>query len=94
MLVGVAIGLQVYAVRVKDDKPSRSQPETSFSRKGKTAVPAGQSQRIQQLIRHSRLNNLNRLNAQRPIPPTNGWCPSPANTPSRADSRNRGRGPG
>ena len=50
-LVGVAIGLHVYAVRVKDIKPSRRLPETSFSRQGKTAVPAAQSRRIQQLIR-------------------------------------------
>lgn len=51
VLVGVAIGLHVHAVRVKEVKPSRRLPETSFSRHGKTAVPGSQSRRIQQLIR-------------------------------------------
>jgi hypothetical protein len=50
VLLGVAIGLHVYAVRIKDVKPSRRVPETSFSRKGKTTLPAGQSRRIQELI--------------------------------------------
>lgn len=51
VLIGVAIGLHVYAVRVKDVKPSRRLPETSLSRNGKTAFPGSQSKRIQQLIR-------------------------------------------
>jgi len=51
VLIGVAIGLHLYAVRVKDVKPSRSLPETSLSRKGKTTIPSSQSRRIQQLIR-------------------------------------------
>ncbi len=52
VLVGVAIGLHLYAVRVKDVRPSRHPPETSLSRKGNTTLPAAQSRRIQQLIRH------------------------------------------
>lgn len=51
VLVGVAIGLHVYALRVKDVTPSRRLPETSFSHKGKTSLPASQSRRIQLLIR-------------------------------------------
>lgn len=51
VLIGVAIGLHVYAVRVKEVKPSRRLPETSLSRNGKTALPGSQSRRIQQLIR-------------------------------------------
>lgn len=50
VLLGVAIGLHVYAVRIKDVKPSRRVPETSLSRNGKTTLPAGQSRRIQELI--------------------------------------------
>ena len=51
VLVGVAIGLHVYAVRVKEVKPLRRLPETSLSRKGQTALPSSQSRRIQQLLR-------------------------------------------
>jgi hypothetical protein len=51
VLIGVAIGLHLYAVRVKDVKPSRSLPETTLSRTGKTTIPSSQSRRIQQLIR-------------------------------------------
>ena len=51
VLLGVAIGLHVYAVRVKDVKPSRRLPETSLSRKGETSIPSSQTRRIQQLIR-------------------------------------------
>jgi len=51
VLIGVAIGLHVYAMRVKEVKPSRRLQETSLSRIGKTALPGSQSRRIQQLIR-------------------------------------------
>ncbi|WP_094559355.1 hypothetical protein [Synechococcus sp. 8F6] len=51
VLMGVAIGLHLYAVRVKDVKPSRSLPETTLSRTGKTTIRSSQSRRIQQLIR-------------------------------------------
>jgi hypothetical protein len=51
VLIGVAIGLHLYAVRVKDVKPSRRLPKTSLIREGKTTIPSSQSRRIQQLIR-------------------------------------------
>jgi hypothetical protein len=51
LLLGVAIGLHVYAVRVKDVKPSRRLPVTSLSPDGKSSLPGTQSGRIQRLIR-------------------------------------------
>jgi hypothetical protein len=52
LLLGLAIGLHVYAVRVKQVEPVRRPPETSLSPKGEAAVPGSQSSRIQRLIRH------------------------------------------
>lgn len=51
-LLTLAIGLHVYAVRVKAVRPSRRLPVTSLSHDGRTAIPASQSRRIQQVIRN------------------------------------------
>ena len=50
LLLGVAIGLHVYAVRIKDVKPSRRLPVTSLSPDGQAPVAGSQSSRIQRLI--------------------------------------------
>jgi hypothetical protein len=50
LLLGVAIGLHVYAVRVKEIKPSRQLPRTSLSPDGERRVAGSQSSRIQRLI--------------------------------------------
>lgn len=50
LLLGVAIGLHVYAVRVKEVKPSRRLPTTSLSPDGQGRVAGSQSSRIQRLI--------------------------------------------
>jgi hypothetical protein len=39
LLLGVAIGLHVYAVRLKEIKPSRQLPRTSLSPDGERRVP-------------------------------------------------------
>ena len=50
LLLGVAIGLHVYALRVKEVKPSRQLPRTSLSPDGQGRVAGSQSSRIQRLI--------------------------------------------
>ncbi|MCP9777331.1 hypothetical protein KBY75_01710 [Cyanobium sp. T1G-Tous] len=50
LLLGVAIGLHVYAVRVKEVKPSRRLPKTSLSPDGQGVVAGSQSSRIRRLI--------------------------------------------
>jgi hypothetical protein len=50
LLLGVAIGLHVYALRVKEVKPSRQLPRTSLSPDGERRVAGSQSSRIQRLI--------------------------------------------
>ena len=50
LLVVVAIGLHVYALRVKEVKPSRQLPRTSLSPDGQGRVAGSQSSRIQRLI--------------------------------------------
>ena len=50
LLLGVAIGLHVYALRVKEVKPSRQLPRTSLSPDGERRVAGSQSRRIQRLI--------------------------------------------
>ena len=50
LLVVVAIGLHVYALRVKEVKPSRQLPRTSFSPDGQGRVAGSQSNRIQRLL--------------------------------------------
>ena len=50
MLLMLAIGLHVYAVRVKEVKPSRQLPRTSLSPDGQGRVAGSQSSRIQRLI--------------------------------------------
>jgi len=50
LLLGVAIGLHVYAVRVKEVKPSRRLPTTSLSPNSQGRVAGSQSSRIQRLI--------------------------------------------
>ena len=50
LLLGVAIGLHVYALRVKEVKPSRQLPRTSLSPDGQRRVAGSQSSRIQRLI--------------------------------------------
>ena len=50
LLLGVAIGLHVYALRVKEVKPSRQLPRTSLSPDGQERVAGSQSSRIQRLI--------------------------------------------
>ena len=51
LLLGVAIGLHVYAVRVKEVKPSRQLPRTSLSPDGQGRVAGSQSSRIKQLLK-------------------------------------------
>lgn len=51
LLLGVAIGLHVYAVRVKEVKPSRQLPRTSLSPDGQRQVAGSQSNRIKQLLK-------------------------------------------
>jgi hypothetical protein len=50
LLLGVAIGLHVYALRVKEVKPSRQLPRTSLSPDGERRVAGSQSRRIQRLL--------------------------------------------
>ncbi|MCP9879532.1 hypothetical protein KBY74_06620 [Cyanobium sp. A1C-AMD] len=50
LLLLVAIGLHVYALRVKEVKPSRQLPRTSLSPDGQGRVAGSQSSRIQRLI--------------------------------------------
>ena len=50
LLLVVAIGLHVYALRVKEVKPSRQLPRTSLSPDGQGRVAGSQSSRIQRLI--------------------------------------------
>ena len=51
LLLGVAIGLHVYALRVKEVKPSRQLPRTSLSPDGQGRVAGSQSSRIKQLLK-------------------------------------------
>ena len=51
LLLMLAIGLHVYAVRVKEVKPSRQLPTTSLSPDGQGRVAGSQSSRIKQLIK-------------------------------------------
>ncbi|PHX67764.1 MAG: hypothetical protein CK549_04335 [Cyanobium sp. Baikal-G2] len=50
LLLGVAIGLHVYAVRVKEVKPSRQRPTTSLNPDGQRQVAGSQSSRIKRLL--------------------------------------------
>ena len=50
LLLVVAIGLHVYALRVKEVKPNRRLPTTSLSPDGQGRVSGSQSSRIQRLI--------------------------------------------
>lgn len=50
LLLGVAIGLHVYALRVKEVKPSRQLPKTSLSPDGQGRVAGSQSSRIQRVL--------------------------------------------
>jgi hypothetical protein len=50
LLLGLAIGLHVYAVRVKDVQPSRYLPRTSLSPDGSARVAGSQSSRIERLL--------------------------------------------
>ena len=50
LLLGVAIGLHVYAVRVKEVKPGRQLPRTSLSPDGQGRVAGSQSSRIQRVL--------------------------------------------
>jgi hypothetical protein len=50
LLVVVAIGLHVYALRVKEVKPSRQLPRTSLSPNGQGRVAGSQSSRIQRVL--------------------------------------------
>jgi hypothetical protein len=50
LLLGVAIGLHLYAVRIKEVKPSRQLPVTSLSPDGQSRVAASQSRRIKRLL--------------------------------------------
>ena len=51
LLLMLAIGLHVYAVRVKEVKPSRQLPTTSLSPDGQGRVAGSQSSRIKQLLK-------------------------------------------
>jgi hypothetical protein len=51
LLLVVAIGLHVYALRVKEVKPSRRLPTTSLSPDGQGGVAGSQSSRIRRLIK-------------------------------------------
>lgn len=50
LLLGVAIGLHVYALRVQEVKPSRQLPRTSLSPDGQGRVAGSQSSRIQRVL--------------------------------------------
>ena len=50
LLLGVAIGIHVYAVRVKEVKPSRQLPTTRLSPDGQRQVAGSQSRRIKRLL--------------------------------------------
>lgn len=50
LLLGVAIGLHVYAIRVKEVKPSRQLPRTSLSPDGQGRLAGSQSSRIQRVL--------------------------------------------
>jgi hypothetical protein len=50
LLLMVAIGLHVYAVRVKEVKPSRRLPTTSLTPHSERRLAGSQSSRIQRLI--------------------------------------------
>jgi hypothetical protein len=50
LLLGVGIGLHVYALRVKEVKPSRQLPRTSLSPDGQGRVAGSQSSRIQRVL--------------------------------------------
>ena len=50
LLLVMAIGLHVYAIRVKQVKPSRRLPTTSLSPDGQGGVAGSQSSRIRRLI--------------------------------------------
>ena len=52
LLLGVAIGLHVYALRVKEVKPSRQLPRTSLSPNGQGRVAGSQSSRIQRVLKN------------------------------------------
>ncbi|MEY4746542.1 MAG: hypothetical protein RLZZ442_1134 [Cyanobacteriota bacterium] len=52
LLVVVAIGLHVYALRVKEVKPSRQLPRTSLSPNGQGRVAGSQSSRIQRVLKN------------------------------------------
>jgi hypothetical protein len=52
LLLGVAIGLHVHAVRVKEVKPSRRLPVTSLAPNGQVPVSRTLSSRIKRLIRN------------------------------------------
>ena len=50
LLLGLAIGLHVYAVRVKDIQPSRYQPGPRLSPDGSARVAGSQSNRIKEML--------------------------------------------
>lgn len=50
LLLGVAIGLHVYAIRVREVKPSRQLPVTSLTPDGQGRVAGSQSRRIKRLL--------------------------------------------
>lgn len=52
LLVVVAIGLHVYALRAKEVKPSRQLPRTSLSPNGQGRVAGSQSSRIQRVLKN------------------------------------------
>jgi hypothetical protein len=52
LLLGVAIGLHVYALRVKEVKPSRQLPRTSLSPDGQGRVAGSQSSRIKRVLKN------------------------------------------
>jgi len=52
LLVVVAIGLHVYALRVKEVKPSRQLPRTSLSPNGQGRMAGSQSSRIQRVLKN------------------------------------------
>jgi hypothetical protein len=52
LLLGVAIGLHVFAVRVQEVKPSRRLPVTSLTPNGQAPVGRTLSSRIKRLIQN------------------------------------------
>jgi hypothetical protein len=52
LLLGVAIGLHVYSVRVKEVTPSRRLPVTSLTPNGQQPVAGSQSSRIKRLVQN------------------------------------------